>query len=241
MLLFSFLFGLSLVPALCVFAIFVLVTFSVAIVDETDGFNWVAMVCVLGLCAYIGFDNVSFHSLSTFPWGGVFSTLAGYIMLGFVYFPLQFRITQGKLARKVNDAFQKYALIFQQEKEKALKSASKISVDRENAIRQAEQEYSFVANTFLNSGQGSLYGRAQGRFTYMTANEDGTALVPNLDKGKLVQWMMSWVFYWPFYAINLLVEDFLKEFFHWLVERIGGKLIAWTRSIFAAAFQSTFK
>lgn len=60
---------------------------------------------------------------------------------------------------------------------------------------------------------------------------------PIINKTSLTYWMTSWVVYWPFYLINLIVGDLLKEVARWVVDKMHGRLSAYVKNAFAAAMK----
>lgn len=76
------------------------------------------------------------------------------------------------------------------------------------------------------------------RYKFIRMERKDVLLEPVIDKPSLAYWMSSWVVYWPFYLVSLVLSDLFRELARWVVDRMHGNLTKITKKMFADAVQT---
>jgi hypothetical protein len=130
-----------------------------------------------------------------------------YLAIGLVYSILEFMLEVRRSARMWAELWKMYKANNQEE---FLKSPEK------------------AANTFVSKNGDIAYSS---NLITVERNPDETStnyVVPRVNRGRLASYIGAWTFFWPFYAISLIIGDLFAEIFRIVADflaRVSGRFV----------------
>jgi hypothetical protein len=108
---------------------------------------------------------------------------------------------------------------------------------REVLTNSEEVSNSKVAKELVSTFVSNNSGRQSYGFVGLAVDDTGLAPEPKIDKVELAEHVGAWTFFWPAYAVSLVLGDLLTEIFQWLADalvKLSGRFV---RMSFAGVFK----
>jgi hypothetical protein len=137
-------------------------------------------------------------------WPTVCAAIGGYLVLGLVFTGVKWFFWSQKMGRKFGQELADWKALY----------ASRYGAD-------ADPDGTSAYNDKFEFHWNSSYSKSVMKVT-SPAHDDPEGIWPvHFEKPALVAYLTSWMLNWPFYAILLVVEDFLSELLNIFADRIG--------------------
>lgn len=181
----------------------------------------VGTVLLVGYGVKVNWDTIHFD-MPTFTTLGIY--LAVFVGVGLLFSLLKWKMHTKNVARQFKAFIEKRSVRFEQ--------AANDEVEAQKQRRGSEQTQSALEAAknkgYLMARQGAADDFNRPSNIVQVKPEGLNAWTTDYDTWNLSQYVTSWVAFWPFYAVLLVLEDIVLELIDFFVNRFGRifKLIA---------------
>lgn len=150
-----------------------------------------------------------------------------YLVIGLVYSVLEFFVAVRKSSRYWKRAYEEYKL-------DASRYLGKSNHSTDHLIPSVEH---FVEVRIRYTNEDAYHKRFIQVKSAWSENKDVGTFEPTIHRGELAEAVGCWTFFWPFYAVSLILGDLLLEFFRAVAEI----LVNLSGGLVRLAFKDVFK
>jgi hypothetical protein len=149
-----------------------------------------------------------------------------FVVAGLAYSVLEFVLTVRRSAREFKKLWENHLNHSSDRRTMYAEAAQK------GAVSADFQKVADMTNSFVSNAQ-----RRSDDIVQVERAEDKISVVPKINKTALAENIGAWTFFWPFYAISLILGDLLTEVFRAIADffvKISGRFV---RMSFADVFK----